>query len=120
MAKKARGVEEPTDKRKANWTLTFQAVKDIREVFKTDASIYKYIDTNAKTWGKVSNGDGVKKGTARDIAKEFVKFLRDFADNKIKADEGQFDSDEAADLYEGRYSDIAAEKAYEKLIRIRP
>jgi len=96
-----------------------QAVKDIRDVFRNDAAIYRALDTNAKTWGKVSNSEGVKRDTAREIAKSFVKFLRDFSDDKIKTDESQFDSDEAKDLYRQRYLEIAADKAYEDLLRRR-
>ena len=125
MAKRTRVVEDAADgragdKRKANWTLTVQAVKDIRDVFRNDAAVYRNLNTNAKTWGKVSNGEGVKRDTAREIAKAFVKFLRDFSDDRIKTDESEFDSDEARDLYRERYLEIAANKSYEDLLRRRP
>jgi uncharacterized protein YbjQ (UPF0145 family) len=108
---------ERADKRKANWTLKTQPVRDITDVFRSDAAIFRFLDTNAKTWGKVSNGGGVKKSTARDIAKEFVKFLRDFVGGEIRADGSQFDSDEASDIFEKRYASVAQDRTYEDLIR---
>jgi ABC-type molybdate transport system substrate-binding protein len=104
------------DKRKATWTLKVQVVKDVGRVFNNNAVIHSTLDTNNKTWNAIVDRTGVKKSTAIEVAKRFVKFLRKFDNGELQGDESKFDAEEAQAIFKARYTEVAEEREYEPLI----
>ena len=124
MAKKvlARSANGPDghDKLKKKWTLSQQVINETRSVFSRTSAKNHYLHTNNKTWVAIVDLKGVKKDKAREIAKNYVRFLRDVAEGAIEPDRSEFDARDAIDLYKKRYEKILEEKDYESLIREVP
>lgn len=107
---------EDSDKRKRKWTLKSSVIDDARDVFRKKSAKDHYLRTNAKTWGRLEEHEGVKKDKAREVGKAFVKFLKGVNDGSIPPDNGDFDADDAKELFVKRYAKIAEERDYEQLI----
>lgn len=64
------------------WGLKPDVVKDIQATHDDAASIYRLLGTHSNYWGrKIVSRKGVKKNTAHQIARNFLRLLRSVHEN---------------------------------------
>lgn len=64
------------------WVLKPDVVKDIQATHDDAASIYRLLQTHSAYWTrKIVQREGVKKSTAHQIARNFLRLLRSVHDN---------------------------------------
>ena len=96
------------------WGLKSDVVKDIQATHDDAASIYRLLSTHSSYWGqKIVGRGGVKKSTAHQIARNFLRLLRSVHENTFTG--RGVDLETARRMYE-KYKDLVSTEDTEPML----